>query len=124
MARVAFPSYDVQTSNGWAGGIGSFIVHFARQLRARGDEVTIIAMERPVDSEWRERYRSWGIGLIEVHNEVAPERWPKVWPVTISEYLTPLLRDFDVVYFCDAGNVAFNLVRMKRLGASQMPICV
>ncbi|HEY3657566.1 MAG TPA: glycosyltransferase [Steroidobacteraceae bacterium] len=124
MAKVAFPSYDVQTSNGWAGGIGSFIVHFARQLRARGDEVTIIALERPVDPEWRERYKSWGIGLIEIHNEVAPERWPKIWPVTISEYLTPLLRDFDVVYFCDAGNVAFNLVRMKRLGASRMPVCV
>ena len=46
MAKVAFPSYDVQTIDGWAGGVGSFIVHFARQLRARGDEVTIIAMER------------------------------------------------------------------------------
>jgi glycosyltransferase involved in cell wall biosynthesis len=124
MAKVAFPSYDVQTSNGWAGGIGSFIVHFARQLRARGDEVTIIAMERPVDPEWREQYKSWGINLIEIHNEVAPERWPKIWPVTISEYLTPLLRDFDIVYFCDAGNVAFNLVRMKHLGAAQMPVCV
>ena len=124
MAKVAFPSYDVQTVNGRAGGIGSFIVHFARQLRAWGDEVTIIAMEHRVDPEWRERYRSWGIGLIEIRNEVAPERWPKIWPVTMSEFLTPLLRDFDVVYFCDAGNVAFNTVRMKRLGAASMPICV
>jgi glycosyltransferase involved in cell wall biosynthesis/GT2 family glycosyltransferase len=124
MARVAFPSYDVQTINGRAGGIGSFIVHFARQLRARGDEVTIIALERRVDPEWRERYRSWGIGLIEIQNQVAPERSPKIWTVTISEYLTPLLRDFDVVYFFDAGNVAFNTVRMKRLGAGSMPACV
>lgn len=124
MAKVAFPSYDVQTIDGWAGGVGSFIVHFARQLRARGDEVTIIAMERRIDPEWRERYRSWGIGLIEIHNEVAPERWPKIWAVTISERLTPLLRDFDIVYFCDTGNVAFNTVRMKRLGAALMPVCV
>jgi O-antigen biosynthesis protein len=124
VAKVAFPSYDVQTINGRAGGIGSFIVHFARQLRARGDEVTIIAMERQVDPEWRERYRSWGISLIEIHNEVAPARSPKIWTVTISEYLTPLLRDFDIVYFCDVGNVAFNTVRMKRLGAGSMPVCV
>ncbi len=124
MAKVAFPSYDVQTINGRAGGIGSFIVHFARQLRARGDAVTIIALERRVDPEWRERYRSWGIGLIEIHNEVAPERSPKIWTVTISEHLTPLLRDFDIVYFCDVGNVAFNTVRMKRLGDGSMPVCV
>ena len=124
VAKVAFPSYDVQTINGRAGGIGSFIVHFARQLRARGDDVTIIAMEHQVDSGWRERYRSWGIGLIEIHNEVAPERSPKIWTMTISEYLTPLLRDFDIVYFSDVGNVAFNTVRMKRLGAASMPVCV
>jgi glycosyltransferase involved in cell wall biosynthesis/GT2 family glycosyltransferase len=124
MVKVAFPSYDVQTMNGRAGGIGSFIVHLARQLRARGDDVTIIALERRVDAEWRERYRSWGISLIEIQNEVAPERFPKIWSVTISEYLTPLLCDFDIVYFCDVGGNAFNTVRMKRLGAAPMPVCV
>lgn len=124
MRKVAFPSYDVQTMNGWSGGTASFIVNFARQLRAWGDEVTIIAMQRRVDPEWRERYRSWGINIIEICNEVAPERWPKIWPVTLSEYLTPLLSNFDIVYFHDTGNPAFNIVRMKRMGAQSMPICV
>jgi glycosyltransferase involved in cell wall biosynthesis/GT2 family glycosyltransferase len=124
MVKVAFPSYDVQTINGRAGGIGSFIVHFARQLRAQGDEVTIIALQGRVDPEWRERYRSWGIELIEIQNEVAPERSPKIWSMTISEHLTPFLREFDIVYFSDVGGNAFNTVRMKRLGAALMPICV
>ena len=129
MAKVAFPSYDVQTIAGRAGGVGSFIVHLARQLRARGDEVTIIAISgtvRPVsvDTEWRERYRLWGIGLIEIHNEAAPERWPNVWTMTLSERVTPLLRDFDIVYFSDWGNVAFHAVRLKRQGDRPMPVCV
>src|SRR5450432_4089945 len=106
MVKVAFPSYDVQTINGRAGGIGSFIVHFARQLRAQGDEVTIVALQGRVDPEWRERYRSWGIELIEIQNEVAPERSPKIWSMTISEHLTPFLREFDIVYFSDVGGNA------------------
>lgn len=129
MARVAFPSYDVQTLDGKAGGVGAFIVYFARQLRERGDDVTIIAITGgtktvSVDAEWLKRYRAWGIDVVHVHNEEQADRWPNIWTVTLSERLTPLLRDFDVVYFSDWGNVAFNTVRMKRLGATGLPICI
>src|SRR5580658_8860464 len=96
MARIAFPSYDVQTLNGRGGGVGSFITHFARLLRAQGHQVTIIATTGgtaplPVDPEWRRRYRSWGIHVSDVHNEATANRWPDIWTVRLSEKLTPHL---------------------------------
>lgn len=129
MTKVALPSYDVQTVNGRAGGVGVFITKFARLLKARGDDVSIIlttGATEPllVDRTWRDAYRSWGIELIEIHNKVVPNRWPDVWTVRLSECLTPFLRGFDVAYFGDWGNVAFNTVRLKRYGVKDLPTCV
>ena len=130
MARVAFPSYDLQTVNGTAGGVGTFITHFARLLKERGDDVTLVltrgeAHAISVDPGWRERYRSWGIDLIEVNNDPwTPQRWPELWPMRLSEKVAPVLRDFDVVYFSDWGNTAFHTVRMKRFTTEPMPVCV
>ena len=70
MARVAFPSYDVQTVSGVGGGVGTFITHLARRFREEGDEVAIIfatGATQPiaVDRRWRQTYESWGIEVIE-----------------------------------------------------------
>src|SRR5579862_1813505 len=130
MARVAFPSFDVQTTNTRAGGVASFITQFARMLRDEGDEVTIIQtraepFQTPLDEHWKENYSAWGIDLVEIHNKAfQPNRWPDLWPARLSEQLAPLLRNFDVVYFSDWGNVAFHLVREKRFTTKAMPVCV
>lgn len=129
MAKIAFVSYDVQTINGRAGGVGTFVTTFGRQLRARGHSVTIILTSGSttpvtVDREWRRKYRSWGIDLIEIHNEWIPDRWPDVWTMRLSERVTNVLHDFDVVYFSDWGNAGFTTVRMKRFGAGPLPLCI
>ena len=71
MAKATFPSYDVQTVNSRAGGIRSFIVHFAQQLRAWGDEVTIIAMEHRVDPSGASATGLGASALHEIRNEVS-----------------------------------------------------
>src|SRR5271165_2391431 len=130
MARVAFPSYDVQTVAGRGGGVGTFIKHFAKQLRDDGDDVAIIyatgtASPARVDQKWRDIYRSWGIEVIEIHNAPTPaHRWPDIWAMRLSEQLAPILRSFDVVYFGDWGNLAFHTVRQKRFTTAPMPTCV
>ena len=130
MARVAFPSYDVKTVAGVGGGVGTFTAHFAKQLRDQGDEVSIIfatGASHPisVDRRWRETYESWGVELLEVHNTPFDRyRWPDVWTMRLTEQLTPILRDFDVVYAGDWGNLLFDTVRKKRLGRDQWPTCV
>ena len=130
MARVAFPSYDVQTVAGRGGGVGTFIKHFAKQLRDDGDDVAIIyatGFPSParVDQKWRDIYRSWGIEVIEIHNTPSSaHRWPDMWAMRLSEQLAPVLRSFDVVYFQDWGNLAFHTVRQKRFTTSRMPTCV
>jgi glycosyltransferase involved in cell wall biosynthesis/GT2 family glycosyltransferase len=129
MANIAFVSYDVQTINGRAGGVGTFVTTLGRQLRACGHSVTIILTTGgttpvTVDREWRQKYRSWDIDLIEIHNEWTPDRWPDVWTMRLSERVTKALSDFDIVYFSDWGNTGFNTVRMKRFGGAPLPICV
>jgi glycosyltransferase involved in cell wall biosynthesis len=130
VVRVAFPSYDVRTIAGVGGGVGTFIAHFAKRLRDQGDEVSIIfatGATHPikVDQRWREIYQSWGIELLEVHNDpFDPNRWPDFWTMRLSEKLTPILRNFDVAYFGDWGNLAFDTVRKKRLGLDKLPTCV
>jgi len=130
MARVAFASFDVQTTNTRAGGVGSFITQFARMLRDAGDEVSILVtrgepFQTPLDEHWKENYRAWGIDLIEVHNKTfQPNRWPELWALRLSEQVAPLLRNFDIVYFMDWGNVAFRLVREKRFATKTLPVCV
>jgi len=130
VARIAFPSYDVQTLNGRAGGVGAFITQFARMLKERGDEVSIIATRGEthgfhVDTPWRERYRSWGIDLVEINNKApSAKRWPELWPMRLSEQVAPLLRGFDVVYFAYWANVAFHTVRARRLSRRPAPTCV
>jgi glycosyltransferase involved in cell wall biosynthesis/GT2 family glycosyltransferase len=130
MARVALPSYDVQTVGGRAGGVGAFVTRLARHLRADGDEVTIIATRSethsiPVDRLWREKYRAWGIEVVEVHNKPPPpDRWPEVWSMRLSEEVAPLLRAFDVVYLSDWANVGFQTLRVRRFGATATPVCV
>jgi glycosyltransferase involved in cell wall biosynthesis len=130
VVRVAFPSYDVRTIAGVGGGVGTFIAHFAKRLRDQGDEVSIIfatGATHPikVDQRWREIYQSWGVELLEVHNKpFDPNRWPDLWTMRLSEQLTPILRNFDVAYFGDWGNLAFDTVRKKRLSRDKWPTCV
>jgi O-antigen biosynthesis protein len=130
MARVAFPSFDVQTTNARAGGVASFITQFATMLREKGDEVSIILtrgepFQTPLDEHWKENYRAWGIDLVEVHNKAFQRnRWPELWASRLSEQVAPLLRNFDIVYFMDWGNVAFRLVREKRFTTKTLPVCV
>lgn len=128
MARVALVSHDVQTVlGGKAGGVGAFVTHFARLLRAQGEEVTIILTRQeefpvPIDPEWRERYRRWAIGLQEFHNTPpSRERWSDAWPLRLSEQILPDLEDFDIAYFQDWANVAFQAVRHKRFGPAKLP---
>ena len=131
MARVALVSHDVQTVlGGRAGGVGAFVTHFATLLRRQGDEVTIILTRQEtfsveVDKEWRERYRDLGISLIELHNTPpTPDRWSDAWPVRLSEAVAPLLEEYDIAYFQDWANVAFQAVRAKRFRASPGPVLV
>jgi glycosyltransferase involved in cell wall biosynthesis len=130
MAKVAFPSYDVQTLNSRAGGVGTFISQFARLLKDRGDEVTIILTREEagwlsIDPNWREAYRSWGIELVEMHNRIIPNKSsPRSRTMQLSEQVAPLLRGFDVVYFSDWANVGFHSVRVKRFTDTAMPVCV
>jgi O-antigen biosynthesis protein len=130
MARVAFPSYDVQTVNGRGGGVATFIKHFAKQIRDDGDDVTIIhatgaTSPVKVDQRWRDIYQSWGIEVIEIHNTPwSPHRWPDIWTMRLSEQVAPALQGFDVVYFADWGNLAFHTVRQKRFTTARMPTCV
>ena len=131
MARVALVSHDVQTVlGGKAGGVGAFVTHFARLLRAQGEDVTILLTRQEefpvaVDPEWRERYKRWGVGLLEFHN--APpsrERWSDAWPLRLSEQILPHLENFDIAYFQDWANVAFQAVRHKRFGPAKLPLIV
>jgi O-antigen biosynthesis protein len=128
MARVAFPSYDVQTLNTRAGGVGAFITQFAKLLKENGDEVTIILTRRDgvaVDQPWRDNYRARGIELIEVFYRDSPDNcWPPSWTMRLSEQVALLLRGFDVVYFSDWGNVGFHTVRTKRFTDAPLPVCV
>src|SRR4051812_26669971 len=120
MPRVALVSHDVQAVEGRTGGVGAFVTRFGRLLRDFGDEVTIVlarAETEPhrVDDIWRERYRSWGIELIERHNTPPlGNRWSDAWPLRLSTEIAPLLEDFDVVYFSDWANPGFVPVREKR----------
>ena len=130
MARVAFPSYDVPAIGGRGGGAGTFVTQFARMLSEAGDEVTIIhasgATEiKPIDQEFLDRYRSWGIEVIQVHNtSFNPKRSPDVWVMRLSEQVAPVVRNFDIAYFADWGNLGFHTVRQKRFASKPMPVCV
>jgi GT2 family glycosyltransferase/glycosyltransferase involved in cell wall biosynthesis len=128
MVRVALPSYDIHTLNGRATGVGTFLYHFSKLLKANGDDVTLIATHHgdssiKVDEPWRKIYESLGINLLYVHND------PYVWHcgnhlITLSRKLAPTLEKFDVAYFMDWGNVAFHTVRAKRFTSGKMPVCV
>jgi glycosyltransferase involved in cell wall biosynthesis len=78
-----------------------------------------------VDPAWRERYRQLGISLIEIHDELLPSvRWSDVWPVRLSERVEKLLEGFDIAYFQDWANVAFQSARARRFRASGGPVLV
>jgi O-antigen biosynthesis protein len=130
MAAVALVSYDVQTVDGHAGGVGAFVTHFARLLRTRGENVTIVLVSGspdsiPIDAEWRGRYAAWGIELLEVNNAPAePDRWSAAWPARLSERLEPLLRRFDIVYLQDWANPGFHAIRRRRFSRGTGPIFV
>ena len=123
MAKVALVTHEVQTVlHGRAGGVAAFVTHFARLLRAAGEDVTLILTRQEifpvlVDDNWRERYAEWGIKLIELHSApIAPDTWCAAWAAALSEQLSPYLYGFDVAYFQDWANVAFHTARLKRLG--------
>jgi GT2 family glycosyltransferase/glycosyltransferase involved in cell wall biosynthesis len=123
MAKVALVAHEVQTVlDGRAGGVATFVTHFARLLRNAGEEVTLILTRQEVfpvlvDKTWRERYAEWGIHLIELHSaERSPNNWCEAWPAALSEQLAPYLDSFDIAYFQDWANVAFHPARLKRLG--------
>ncbi len=127
MSRIALVTHDVQTVQGRAGGVGAFVTHFGTLLKEAGEDVTIILARAnteslEVDQIWRERYRSWGIQLIELHNTVPrPDRWSDAWPLRLSEQVAPLLSSFDVVYFSDWANLGFLPVRQKRFATNPKP---
>jgi glycosyltransferase involved in cell wall biosynthesis len=130
MARVAIVSYDVQTIFGKAGGVGAFTTRLANLLRQAGESVTIVMTRCDmdplrVDVEWRARFQSAGIDVIEVQSTPPSNtRWPDVPTMRVSEHAAPVLRAFDVVYFQDWGNPAFHLVRQRRYSADRGPVCV
>lgn len=130
MARVALVSHDVPTIRGRSGGVGTFVAHFSQLLREQGHEVTIVLTRQEteptvVDELWRNRYESRDIRLIELHNTPPSRlRWSDVWPVRLSEQVAPLLREFDVAYFQDWANVAFQAARAKRFSPSGWPVLV
>ena len=126
--RVALVSHDVQTvQGGRAGGVAAFVTHFARLLRGQGEDVTIILTRQEifpvtVDPAWRARYAGWGIRLIEIHNDPpSAARWSDAWPLRLSEKLLPHLEGFDIAYFQDWANVAFQAARIRRFGPSKLP---
>lgn len=128
MAKVALVTHEAQTVlGGKGGGVAAFVTHFARLLRDAGDDVTIVLTRQEtfpvtVDPPWRERYAAWGIPLLELHSrERSASNWCEAWPARLSEQLAPLLDGFDIAYFQDWANVAFELVRRKRLGLPLAP---
>jgi len=130
MARVALVSHDVQTVQGRAGGVGAFVTHWAKLLKQKGDEVTIIFTHAELetaglDPEWAANYSSWGIDVIELHSDrPTADRWPEAWAMRLSEKLHPLLLGFDAVYFQDWANLAFHTVRINRFSPTPGPLCI
>jgi glycosyltransferase involved in cell wall biosynthesis/GT2 family glycosyltransferase len=130
MPQVGLVTHDVQTIHGKAGGVGAFVTHWARLLKAAGDEVTIILTRQEthpvhVDEKWRARYRDWGVGLVELHNtEPSGDRWSDPWTARLSELTAPHLKGLDIVYFQDWANVAFRTARAKRFLRSPAPVLV
>lgn len=130
MAKVALVSHDVPAVGGRSGGVGTFVKNWARLLRSRGDEVTIIRADAHPDSpgldaRWAENYRNWGIECIEVCNDPPrADRWPEAWAMRLSEKLHPFLAGCDVAYFQDWANPAFHTVRVNRFSTAPAPVCV
>jgi glycosyltransferase involved in cell wall biosynthesis/GT2 family glycosyltransferase len=132
MANVALVTHDAQTiQDGRAGGVASFVTHFARLLRQAGDDVTIIFTRQEIhpvliDQVWRDRYAEWGIRVIELHNtEPSLDRWCDPWTARLSEQVLPHLVGFDIAYFQDWANVAFCAARLNRYSCSTgMPVLV
>jgi len=130
MARVAIVSYDIQTVRGKAGGVGAFCTRWARLLRAAGEDVTLVLTRTDwepmaVDPAWKARYQAEGIHLMEMQAPPPqPTRWPEVAAMRMAEMVTPVLRGFDIVYFQDWGNTAFDLVRKRRYSEDKGPVCV
>jgi glycosyltransferase involved in cell wall biosynthesis len=130
MSKVALVSHDVPTIRGRAGGVGTFVVQFATLLSERGEDVTIILTRQEteptrVDENWRRKYESLGIGLIEIHNTPpSADRWSDAWPARLSELVAPTLRGFDIAYFQDWANVAFQAAREKRFRPAKWPLLV
>jgi glycosyltransferase involved in cell wall biosynthesis len=130
MARVAIVSSDVQTIFGNAGGAGAFSTRWANLLRQAGETVTIVmtrADREPmrVDPRWRALYQKNEISLIELQAPPAlATRRPEIASMRMAEIAAPVLRVFDIVYFQDQGNAAFDLVRARRYSAHPGPVCV
>jgi O-antigen biosynthesis protein len=130
MTRVAIVSYDVQTINGKAGGVGAFTTRWAKLLRSAGEAVTIVMTRMDwepmrVDSKWRAHYQQNDISLIELHAPPGlPTRWPEVPTMRMAEIAAPVLKGFDIVYFQDWGNAGFHLIRERRYSPEPGPVCV
>ena len=130
MTRVAIVSYDVQTINGKAGGVGAFTTRWAKLLRSAGEAVTIVMTRMDlepmrVDSKWRAHYQQNDISLIELHAPPGlPTRWPEVPTMRMAEIAAPVLKGFDIVYFQDWGNAGFHLMRERRYSREPGPVCV
>ena len=129
-SRVALVSYDVQTVRGLAGGVGAFVNHFARILRGIGEEVTIVLTRSEIepmriDDHWKAYYRRHGIHLMEVtYPWSAGNRRPNAPFARLSEAVEPLLGGFDVAYFGDWGNTAFQAARKRRFSVNKGPVVV
>lgn len=111
-----------------AGGVATFVHHFAHLLRSAGDEVTVCYADnrpRPLAGAWQKRYAADGIRACSVHvdSAVAGLR-PDLWQVRLSERVADEVGDADVVYFQDWANHGFSTVRAKRLGMRRAPMCV
>ena len=130
MTRVAIVSYDVQTINGKAGGVGAFTTRWAKLLRSAGEAVTIVMTRMDwepmrVDSKWRAHYQQNDISLIELQAPPGlPTRWPEVPTMRMAEIAAPVLKGFDIVYFQDWGNAGFHLMRERRYSREPGPVCV
>ncbi|MGA3204753.1 MAG: glycosyltransferase [Bryobacteraceae bacterium] len=130
MSKVALVSHDLPTIHGRAGGVGTFVAQFAALLRERGEDVTIILTRQEteptrIDEKWRRKYEHLGIRLVELHNAPpSPDRWSDAWTARLSQQVAPLLRGFDIAYFQDWANVAFQAARAKRFNPMGWPVLV
>jgi len=130
MTKTAILSFDVPTINGRAGGVGTFVAHLSTLLRDAGEDVTIILTRLEtspvsIDADAKARYAAMGIKIIEVHNpRPLVQRWPVVLEMRLSEFVTPHLADFDVIYMQDWASAGFHAIRTRRFNPNDTSVFV